>query len=161
MLEAPKYFDIMDHMSRLMKKCAIANQDTFKYVRDICLILALTLNIFIFVLYEVDVTNGVGIIVTRWSGTQTALYILGGLHILFSVLMIILWFVVDGKIDLMNQWRDKILFYKKNLNKSNESSSEYEMKVFELLNRPIIELKKEDKIEIIKLYNDKNGYKYS
>jgi hypothetical protein len=105
-------FDVMDHMSTLKRKCPFITQSLLKGVRDICLVIIAAINLFIFALYDIKVENTTGK-VDRWSGSNTTLQIMGGLHIGFSFVMIILWFILDGKLIMTERWRKLFQNFKK------------------------------------------------
>lgn len=45
----------MDHMSNLRSKCAFASQNSFKMVRDFCLIIVFIINVYVFIFYKKEV----------------------------------------------------------------------------------------------------------
>lgn len=105
-------FDVMDHMSNLKVKCPFVNQSLLQICRDICLIIIAIINFFMLALYEIKVEETKGT-VSKWSGAKITLQILGGLHIAFSFFLIILWFILDGRLIITQSWRDLFQGYKK------------------------------------------------
>lgn len=141
-------FDVMDHMSTLKRRCPLVTQSLLQLVRDICLAIIAAINLFIFALYDIKVESTVGK-VDRWSGSATTLHIMGGLHIGFSFVMIILWFILDGELIMTERWRKLFGNFKKFLMNRIDTTSPKENEVWELFNKDTFKLNKKDKMEII------------
>lgn len=88
--------------------------------------------------------------------------ILGGMHIGFSFIMIILWFILDGKLIRTEAWRQLFQKYKKFLINRIDHTNPRENEVWDLLNnKDTIALTKDDKILIIETYNRRSGHVFS
>ena len=84
------------------------------------------------------------------------------MHIFFSVLMLVIWLILDGKMILMNGWRRDIFSYKKNFKKLLEGYKGPDSNSIILsFNKSLINLTKKEKIAMIKFINDGLGEIYS
>ena len=110
----------MDHMSNLRSKCLAVSQNSFKFVRDLCLFIVFVINLFVFVFYEKEVKDNLAS-TESVSFTHLFLQISGIMHMFFSVLMLMMWLVLNGKLILMDGWRKKFSVHKKNLMKLIEN----------------------------------------
>lgn len=161
MNQAPRLFDRMDHMSNLRSKCLAVSQNSFKFVRDLCLFIVFVINLFVFVFYQKDVKNNLAF-TESVSFTQLFLQISGILHMFFAVLMLIMWLVLNGKLILMDGWRKKFSVHKKNLMKLIENHKGMDAHSIVLsFNKTLIDLTKREKIRMIRFINNGLGFYYS
>jgi hypothetical protein len=79
-------------------------------------VIAWLINLWIFLFYEKEIISNEAVSVKKVH-TEYFIYIMGILHMVFSTTMVILWFIIYGKLALMGGWRAKFTVYQNELTK--------------------------------------------
>lgn len=159
--KAPGLFDIMDHMNNLQTSCPMVTQNTFNNTRYACLAIVSLINLYVFVLYKKDVNFSRA---TTSSPEYTSIFlkVFGAAHIFCSVLMLLLWLILNGTLLIMQGWRAKFQKLRKNLPKLLENYNGMDTHTIRLnFNKTLQDLTKTERIRMLQFINEGLGFHYS
>lgn len=158
--ESSSMFDLIDYMSILRRRCKLISQGTLNFIRDACLVLVSLINIYVFAFFEKEVRENIGY-TKEDSRSEIIIRVAGSVHVFLSLLMLILLVILEAKIIFLNGWKDKFAPYRKKIKKYlTTEESENSSKILTVFYKNMIDLTFGEKVEMLKLINNINGYKH-
>lgn len=149
--QAPRFFDQIDQMAALRGSCLLVSDNLFWFLRKLCLMIVLSMNIYMFLYLEKRVQQNQNTIIDDYFG-QVYLKLHGAIHLVLSLAMLIVWCILNCKLILIDGWRS-VFNRARRITLAQEETplNKIERKeVLYILEKNAIDVTKEDSLLIMK-----------
>lgn len=110
---APKVFDSIEHLSKLLKnkKFYSPTNNLYKSLKKISLFLAILINLFIIVFFKKKLSYGSSIDDPYFDSSHWVLLSLGCVHLVLGIFLFLVWTRVKAPMIIRKNLRDMYLSY--------------------------------------------------
>lgn len=159
---APKVFDSIEHLSKLLKNKKFYSPTTnlYNWVRKASLLTAILINTLIMIFFKKKLIFGSSIDDPYFDSGHWALLSLGGVHLSLGIFLFLVWTRVKAPMIIRKNLRDMYLNYYQRIQQAKE---EYEGEIPDLKfkNKSIEEVSIKERISLLKQIHEILGNMYS
>ena len=156
--QVPRLFDRMEHMATLQSCLPIASEKLFHQTRNLCFLVVLAINVYMFFNFEKEVRNNEFYTYTDPTG-EVILTVLGLLHLLMCFVVTTIWCILNANLTIVEGWRHKFCTVRKYmlLLEENEQNKIVRQEVLLILEKIAIDLTRQDILLVMTYYYKETG----
>lgn len=160
MIYAPPLFDLVDHLSNLANSFLKISPSMLELIINMSIIYSFIVNLIIFSYFKKNISDNLSTLDKEFDSDHITMRICGFIFVIFGLLRLFVWILIEGKLVILDGWRSTFLDYKKFMMKNITQSQEMDHVILSYLSKNMIDITVREKMKIVEHVNTKQGNPY-